>query len=145
MKRTIFVLAVMVLGACGGGGDSDYAYLYDPPTGDSTDGLYGTWGGSVDSFDTRWVIDADQLILANKCDSKIVGITVAADASDTGIRILESADDGGDSCFVRAMPVEFTVCADPEFGGDYCFARDGLSMRMYFTVIDYIDLVKLQD
>lgn len=144
MKR-IALLAVVALGACGGGGGSDYDYLYDAPTGDATDGLYGTWGGSVDSFDTRWVIDADQLILANKCGDKIVGVTVAADASDTGIRILESADDGGDSCFVRAMPVEFTVCADPTFGGDYCFVRDGQSMTMYFTAVDYIDLVKLQD
>ena len=144
MMRTV-LLGALVLAACGGGGGGDYDYLYDAPTGNSTDSLYGTWGGSVESFDTRWVIESDQLILANKCGSKIVGVTVAADASDSSIRILESADDGGDSCYVRAMPVEFTVCADPEFGGDYCFVRDGESMTMYFTAIDSIDLVKLQD
>ena len=141
--RFTLILALW-LAACSD--ESEFAYLYDPPTGSATDTLYGTWGGAALTFDTRWVLTPNRIKLANKCGSTIVGVVVSASVDDSHIQILEAADDGGSSCFVHATPQTLTVCSsDPFDPKQNCFEHDGTLLTIYASDVDYLVLDKLTD
>jgi len=142
----MFALAcAATIAGCSGGGD-DFGSLYEAPTGSSTGSLMGVWGGLLDGLDTRWVLEPDQVTLANKCGSKIVGVAVAAQVDDSQIRVLESGHDGNDSCWVNVAPGTFTVCStDPFEPKENCFAHDNLQLTIYATDVSYVELTKIED
>jgi hypothetical protein len=147
MSRSIGVVLVLGLAAAAcGGGDSEYAYLYEAPQGEATGSLYGRWGGQVGGSDTRWVFAPDEITLANKCGNKIVGITVAASVDESEIAFLESAEDGNDSCFVRSQPLALPACDDDPFTTDVdCFLHDDTALAVFDDFGDSFTLIKLVD
>jgi hypothetical protein len=139
------VVVALALGACGTD-DSEFAALYDPPGGPSTASLTGRWGGAKDGSDTRWVLAASSIQLANKCGSKIVGVSVAAEVSESAIRILESKQAGDDSCFVNATPGTLTVCpTDPFMPKTNCFIHDNMTLTLFANDVDFLALTKIDD
>ncbi len=139
-------LLILVVAGCSSSG-SEYADLYDAPTVAATNTMFGTWGGLVDpGFDTRWVFSPNSLTIANKCGSRIVGIDVAAEVTETTIRILQSDQAGNDSCFVRSAPGSFTVCSsDPFTPKDNCFIHDQRSLKIFEDSFERVSLSKLSD
>ena len=136
-------LFLLVLAACG---DSEYAGLYEAPSGPTTDSIFGTWGGNVQGFEIREVLVADRLTIANKCGSTIVGIDVAADVSESQIRVLEAAESSEDDCFVRSMAGMQAVCSTDEFTPKMnCFVHDRKSLTIYTTPVELVALTKLSD
>lgn len=143
-------LALVILTGClSSGGESEYAELFDAPMGAATSSIHGTWGGSAEGIDTRWVLATNRVTLAAKCGSAgPVGVDVAAEVSATQIRILESKRAGGSSCFVNAMPATFTACStDPATPKEMCFLFSAAqkSLTIHFDVFDEITLTKLTD
>ena len=144
MRKAILGL-VLALGACGGDGGSDFDALYDPPTGQASATLFGRWGGSELGFDTRWVIETDEITLANRCGDRTVGLTVAAEVTQVQIRILESGSVGDDSCFANAAIGTMTACpADPGMQFN-CFDLDGLTLTLHGTTFSTLELFKIED
>ena len=147
MKR-IFALPVTFLLAAAGctdDGASEFASLYDPPSGGTTTSLYGTWGGAVNGLDTRWVLESNQLTLANRCTAtnQIVGVTVTAEVNDTQIRILESKNAKDGNCFVNATPGTMTVCRSEPFLN--CFVHSAKDLSLYNDPVTFIKLTKIED
>ena len=137
---------VLLTGCLNGGGDSQYADLFEAPVGTATGSIHGTWGGAAEGIDTRWVLAPDRIMLAAKCGSRIAGVEVAAEVTATQIRFLESQDDGGEACFVRAMPFTFATCStDPGTPKEMCFVHVQKSLTIHFDVFDEITLTKLTD
>jgi hypothetical protein len=142
--RSLPILAIVLAGCMSSG--SGYAELYEAPQGTATASMFGTWGGVVQGLDTRWVLSPGQITLANKCGSRIVGIDVAAEVTDSQIRILESDQSGGNACFVRSMPGTFSACSGDVFDPkDNCFDHDGKQLTIYASDVDFVALTKLTD
>lgn len=135
---------VLLTGCLSGGSGSDYDELFDAPVGGTTASIHGTWGGAAEGIDTRWVLAPNRITLAAKCGSAgPVGVDVAGEVSATQIRILESAQEGGQRCMVRTTPVTFTVC--PTAGiRENCFVHNGTSLVIHFE-FDQLALTKLTD
>ena len=139
-------LSIALLGGSLSSGDSEYAVLFDAPAGTSTGSIHGTWGGAAEGIDTRWVLAPNQITLAAKCGSRIVGVDVAAEVSATQIRFLESDTAGSQSCFVRTMPLAFTVCStEPTTPRQNCFEHAQKQLTIHFDVLDTLVLTKLTD
>lgn len=140
--RTLPILLAL-LAACG---ESEYAGLYDAPSGATTDTIFGTWGGSIQGFDTRWVLATDRITIANKCGDTIVGIDVSAEVSETQIRYLESAQQSEDNCFVKSTPGMTAACSTDEFTPKMnCFVHDKKALTVYETPVSFLALTKLSD
>ena len=137
-------LALLLASACS---DSNpYADLYKAPVGQATSSIHGTWGGSVEGFDVRWVLSPSQVTFANKCGDRIVGLDAAAEVTSAMIRILESAEGGNDSCYVRTSPATTPTCStDPFMPKNNCFVLMGTTLTVYETNVSYLALTKLTD
>jgi hypothetical protein len=141
-----------------GGGAVDYDALFGPPatTKTSPNSLTGTWAGTDNSGeDTRLMLDASSLVLAKKCTTTAVGITVAAQITTSSIKTLESKSAGSaGTCQVEVRPMESVRCVattpsaastegDQTTGG--CFLLSGTSLRFYGTFLGGTELTKLSD
>ena len=142
-------LLPLVLSGCfldNGGSSNRFAALYEAPTGTATGTIHGTWAGTAEGFDTRWVLAPNRLTLANKCGSRIVGVEVAAEVTTSTIRMLESKEAGTEACFVRTMPLAFVPCpTSPGSIQEKCFIHSMKSLTIHFDVFEEISLIKLTD
>jgi len=141
MLLTLLAGTVIGLTACA---DSEFASLYEAPTGSSSANLItGRWGGSVGGFDVRWVLSPTQVTVANRCGDTIVGATAAAEINASAIRFLESKHSEDNDCFVDIKPGMFTQCStEPKTN---CFELVGKSLTVHGSVLDEIMFTKLQD
>ena len=144
-RRTVTVAALVVAAGCSSSSEPDYASLFGAPSGAATDTIFGTWGGRVDQYDTRWVFASDHVTIANKCGSQIAGVEVAASVSESEIRLLESADAGDPACHVHATPLTISTCASAEPQSTPCFSRSGTTMTIYDTTGAEFAFTKLTD
>jgi hypothetical protein len=120
----LVALGWLALGACADSPPDKYDALFGPPrtsalTPNSIDGLWGgTTSDSGFTFDARFDIAPDSMVIANRChfpdNSQLtVGVTVAATASNTDLMVKESqtatAKVNGDECHVTASPRDLQV------------------------------------
>jgi hypothetical protein len=140
------------------GGTVDYDALFGPPASTKTtpNSLTGTWAGTDNSGeDTRLLFDASSLVIAKKCTTSAVGVTVAAQISSSSVKTLESKSAGkAGICQVEVRPIESVRCeattasaaqneASQTTGG--CFLLSGTSLRFYGTFLGGTELTKLSD
>lgn len=136
-----FALFVLVAGC----GDSNpYTSLYGAPVGPVTSTIHGRWATSDTGLEVRWVLAPDQVTFANKCGDRIVGLDIAAEVTDTLIRILEGGQAGDDDCYIRSAGASDTLACNPSQTSG-CFRIIGTSLTIYGTGVDSVTFTKLSD
>lgn len=138
-------------------GTTDYAALFGPPS--STDAtpnsLTGLWAGTAgfSSTDTRMQFTSTSVVIAEKCGSDTVGLSVVAHVTASSIKTLESKSASppptsstsggtktGAGCSLKVIPLEVARCtstndldaqteSDSISGG--CFFLSGTKLSFY--------------
>jgi hypothetical protein len=154
-------------------GATDYEALFGPPASTSTtpNSLPGLWAGSagISSADTRVQFSGTSMVVAQKCASQAIGLSVVAQVTASSIKTLESksaapsssgGSDGGikssSICSLKVVPVEVPRCASTTDldaqnestsidGG--CFFLSGTKLSFYDSgaLIGPAKLTKLSD
>ena len=108
-------------------GVTDYAALFGPPASTTTtsNSLTGLWAGTAGFAvnDTRMQFTSTSVLIAEKCGSDTVGLTVVARVTASSIKTLESksasptptsgtsgATKSSSNCTLHVIPLEITRC-----------------------------------
>lgn len=138
-------------------GTTDYATLFGPPASTDTtpNSLTGLWAGTAGfaGTDTRMQFTSTSVVIAEKCGSDTVGLTVVAHVTASSIKTLESKSasptatgttsggtKAGAGCSLKVIPLEVARCtstndldaqteSDSITGG--CFFLSGTKLSFY--------------